>query len=230
VIRDFGSYQRLASHLRLLVVTDAASAAPRSVMEVVREALDGGCRAIQLRDKVGPARETLALARELRALTRSRDALLFINDRVDLALAVGADGVHLGPADLPLSCARHWAGRFLALGYSTDDPEEARQAVAQGADYLGCGAVFGTRTKDVGSEAIGVERLNRVAHAVPVPVLAIGGIDETNVDQVARTEAAGVAVVRAVMAAPDPREATRRLLERLGHPAPAGGSGPAPED
>lgn len=211
-----GERRRFVSRLRLVVVTDADQAAPRSVVAVVREALAGGCRAIQLRDKVGPARETLALARELRDLTRASDALLFINDRVDIALAVGADGVHLGPSDLPLACARHWAGPFLALGYSTDDPGEAGRAVSQGADYIGCGAVYGTATKDVGGEAIGVERLRAVATSVPVPVLGIGGISEHNVDGVARSGAAGAAVVSAVMASSDPRAAVARLLDRLG--------------
>lgn len=215
MLRGEGDRARFGRQLRLLVVTDAKLAAPRSVIEVAREALAGGCRAIQLRDKEGTAREVLAQAQVLRELTRASDALLFVNDRVDLALAAGADGVHLGPGDLPLACARHWAGPFLALGYSTDSPEEARQAVAEGADYIGCGAVFGTTTKDVGGEAIGLDRLGEVARAVPVPVLGIGGVTEENVDAVARSGAAGAAVARAVMAASDPRAAVARLLDRL---------------
>ena len=205
----------LERRLRLLVLTDADAAAPRNVVDVTRLALEGGCRAIQLRHKTGTPREVLELARTLRRLTQSFDALLFVNDRVDIALAVGADGVHLGPGDLPVSCARHWAGPFLALGFSADDPDGARQAVAEGADYIGCGAVFGTTTKDVGTEAIGIQALNRVARSVPVPVLAIGGVSEENVELVGGSEAAGAAVVRAVMGAPDPRDATRRLLTRL---------------
>lgn len=215
MLRDGQDPERLGPRLRLVVVTDAGLAAPRSVVEVVREALAGGCRAIQLRDKKATARETLGLGRVLRDLTRASDALFFVNDRVDLALALGADGVHLGPGDLPLTCARYWAGPYLALGYSTDDPELARQAVALGADYIGCGAVFGTTTKDVAGEAIGVDRLSAVAAAVPVPVLGIGGISEANVDAIAHSGAAGAAVVRAVMGASDPRAATARLLARL---------------
>lgn len=215
MLRSEEDRRRLEARLRLMVITDADQAAPRRVIDVVGEALAGGCRAIQLRDKKGSAREVLALARELRILTRASDALLFLNDRVDLALAAGADGVHLGPDDVPLACARHWAGPFLILGYSADDPEEAREAVTQGADYIGCGAVFGTTTKDVGGEAIGVERLGEVAQAVEVPVLGIGGITEENVDGVARSGAAGAAVVGAVMGAADPRAAVARLLHRL---------------
>ncbi|HSM02978.1 MAG TPA: thiamine phosphate synthase [Longimicrobiales bacterium] len=208
--------ERLDRRLRLLVLTDAGSAGPRGVVETTRLALEGGCRAIQLREKWASPLDVLELGRTLRRLTQAYDALLFVNDRVDVALAVGADGVHLGPGDLPVSCARHWAGPFLALGYSADDPEEARQAVAQGADYIGCGAVFGTTTKDVGGEAIGIQGLNRVARSVPVPVLAIGGVDEDNIDLVAGSEAAGAAVARAVMGAADPEGVTRRLVDRLG--------------
>ena len=208
--------ERLDRRLRLLVLTDAGSAGPRGVVETTRLALEGGCRAIQLREKRASPLDVLELARTLRRLTQAYDALLFVNDRVDVALAVGADGVHLGPGDLPVSCARHWAGPFLAIGYSADDPEEARQAVAQGADYIGCGAVFGTTTKDVGGQVIGIQGLNRVARSVPVPVLAIGGVDEDNIDLVAGSEAAGAAVARAVMGAAEPEGVTRRLVDRLG--------------
>lgn len=202
----------LAERLRLLVLTDRRLAAPRDVMTVVEAALRAGCRAVQLRDKGASARELLQFARALRTLARKHGALLFVNDRVDVALAAGADGVHLGPSDLPVGAVRAWVGDRLLVGFSTDDPERARQAVAEGADYLGCGAVFGTRTKDVGDEAIGTGRLDQVARAVPVPVLGIGGITPGNVAEVAATAAAGAAVVGSVMSAPDPEVAVRSLL------------------
>jgi thiamine-phosphate pyrophosphorylase len=202
----------LAERLRLLVLTDRRLAAPRDVMTVVEAALRAGCRAVQLRDKGASARELLQSARALRTLARKHGALLFVNDRVDVALAAGADGVHLGPSDLPVGAVRAWVGDRLLVGFSTDDPERARQAVAEGADYLGCGAVFGTRTKDVGDEAIGTDRLDQVARAVPVPVLGIGGITPGNVAEVAATAAAGAAVVGSVMSAPDPEAAVRSLL------------------
>lgn len=197
--------------LRLIVITDVALAAPRSVRDVVAAALDAGAPAIQLRDKNAAASTLLEEARELLTLVRRYGALLFINDRIDVALAAGADGVHLGPDDLPVQAARRIAPRLL-IGFSTDDPDTARRAQQDGADYIGCGAVFGTRTKDVGEEAIGVDRLEAVAAAVSIPVVGIGGVTTENAGQIATSRAAGAAVVGAVMAAPDPAEAVRTLL------------------
>lgn len=197
--------------LRLIVVTDTALAAPRSVRDVVAAALDAGAPAIQLRDKNSDAATLLTEARELLTLVRRYGALLFINDRIDVALAAGADGVHLGPDDIPIQAARRIAPKLL-IGYSTDDPDQARRAQDDGADYIGCGAVFGTRTKDVGGEAIGIERLNEVADAVGIPVVGIGGIGLDNIEEVAGSRAAGAAVVGAVMRAADPGDVVRSLI------------------
>lgn len=203
----------LAARLRLLVLTDAKLAAPRTVEEVVSAALEAGAPAIQLRDKEASPRELLSQARRLRNMTRSAGALLFVNDRVDVALAAEADGVHLGPDDLPVSEARAAVPRGFLVGSSTDDPEGARSAQAQGADYIGCGAVFRTTTKDVGGEAIGLEGLEAVARAVTIPVVAIGGVAPEGARRIStHTAAAGVAVVGAVMASSDPAAATRALL------------------
>ncbi|MGH7444695.1 MAG: thiamine phosphate synthase, partial [Longimicrobiales bacterium] len=184
--------------LRLIVITDRTLAAPRSVHDVVEIALEAGASAIQLRDKTANAASTLEQARELLALVRRYGARLFINDRLDVALASDADGVHLGPDDLPVAAARRIAPNLL-IGYSTDDPALARTAEHDGADYIGCGAVFGTGTKDVGGEAIGIARLNAVANAVKIPVVAIGGIGLENVHSIAASRAGGAAVVGAVM-------------------------------
>ena len=200
-----------ALDLRLIVVTDRALAAPRPLDNVVRAALDGGAPAIQLRDKSADAATLLEQARALLPLVRRYGALLFINDRVDVALAAGADGVHLGPEDLPIAAARAIAPQLL-IGYSTDDPQLARAAERDGASYIGCGAVFGTRTKDVGGEAIGVGRLGEVVAAVNIPVVGIGGITRANVAAVAEAGAAGAAVVGAIMSADDPGAAARALL------------------
>lgn len=203
-----------ALDLRLIVITDQRIAAPRAVDDVVLAALEAGAPAIQLRDKHATARELYKRALRLKALTTRFGALLFVNDRLDVALAAGADGVHLGPDDIPIAAARRAAPRPFLIGFSTDDPAEAARAVAAGADYIGCGAVFGTSSKaDVASERIGPEGVAAVAGAVDVPVVAIGGITTENIHQLADTGAAGVAVIGAVMAAPDPAHATRLLLE-----------------
>jgi thiamine-phosphate pyrophosphorylase len=189
--------------LRLIVITDARLAQPRAVESVVRAALEAGAPAVQLRDKRATARDLFDQAVKLRDLTLAFGALLFINDRMDVALAARADGVHLGPDDMPVAAARRTAPSSLLIGCSTDDPEQARMAEAQGADYIGCGAVFGTTSKDVAEEQIGPEGLRRVVAATSLPVVGIGGVDVTNVTEIARTGAAGAAVIRAIMAASD---------------------------
>lgn len=208
--------------LRLIVITDHHVAAPRSVEDVVRVALEAGAPAVQLRHKGVDAQTLFQEATSLRRITRDFGALLFINDRLDVALACGADGVHLGPDDVPLAAARRVAAPPFLIGVSTDDPEAAARAAAAGADYIGCGAVFGTTSKpEVAGERIGVARLGEVARAVTVPVIGIGGVTPGNVAEVAAAGAAGAAVIGAVMAAEDVAAAVRALLApfRPGHPA-----------
>ena len=201
--------------LRLIVITDVALAAPRAVTDVVAAALRAGAPAVQLRMKDVPARELAEAARALRAQTRQTGALLFVNDRLDVALAAAADGVHLGPDDLPVAAARAAAPAGFLIGCSADSPEVAARAARDGADYIGCGAVFGTSSKDVGGERIGVARLDQVARSVDVPVVAIGGVTAANVGEVAATAASGVAVIGAVMGAADPEAAARALLAAM---------------
>ncbi|MGH7482193.1 MAG: thiamine phosphate synthase [Longimicrobiales bacterium] len=199
--------------LRLIVITDAALAAPRSVDDVVLAALAAGAPAIQLRDKRGHAAALLETAARLRILTRRHRALLFVNDRLDVALAADADGVHLGPTDLPVAAARRLAPSRFLIGFSTDDPELARAAADDGADYIGCGAVFGTSSKpEATGEQIGTVRLREVVEAVPVPVVGIGGVTPDNAAAVAATGAAGAAVIGAVMSAPDPASTVAEIL------------------
>lgn len=206
----------LVDALRLIVITDAEMVAARSdrrsVRDVVSETLEAGGRAIQLRMKGASAREMAAAARELLPLVHAHGGLLFVNDRADVASAVGADGVHIGPNDLPVTAVRKAFGPHLLVGCSTDDPVVARQAERDGTDYLGCGAVFGTTSKDVGDEAIGAGGLRAVVEAVDIPVVGIGGITPDRTRDVLDTGAAGVAVIGAVMTAGDPGSAVRRLL------------------
>lgn len=199
--------------LRIIVVTDPDLARPRAVADVVARALEAGAPAIQLRDKRATAAELFEQASVLRPMTRARGALLFVNDRLDVALAAGADGVHLGPDDLPVAAARRIAPAAFLIGYSTDDPHAAVAAERDGASYIGCGAVFGTTSKaEAAGERIGLARLDDVARAVSIPVVGIGGITPDNVAAVSATRAAGAAVLSAIMAAADPAAVTRSLL------------------
>lgn len=202
----------LGSALRLLVITDRGLAGARSVPEVVAAALRAGARAVQLRNKGESARQLVGVGTELRRLTRAAGALLFVNDRLDVALALDADGVHLGPDDLPVAAVRAVAPTGFLIGRSADDPEVARRAVAEGANYIGCGTVYPTSTKPDAGDVIGVQGLRRVVEAVAAPVVAIGGITIERAEEVARAGACGVAVVGAVMSAPDPAAAARGLL------------------
>jgi thiamine-phosphate pyrophosphorylase len=202
--------------VRLIVVTGGEQASPRDLLSVVELALRGGAPSVQLRDKHRSVRELRPIALRLRELTHQYQALLFINDRVDLALSVHADGVHLGPRDLPVAAVRKAVPEHLYIGFSADDPDVARSAVAEGADYIGCGTVWPTRSKEDAGTAVGLDGLRRVAEAVSAPVVAIGGITIERAGSLPATGASGAAVVSAVMSAPDPGAAVRRLLEQLG--------------
>ena len=197
--------------LRLIVITDQALAAPRSIYQIVEEVLIAGAPAIQLRDKQSNARGLREQCMRLLDLTQRHNATLFVNDRVDVALSAGADGVHVGPSDIPVAAVRRIAPQLL-IGYSTDQPEIARQNSHDGATYIGCGAVFGTASKNVGDERIGIEGLRRVIAAVEVPVVAIGGITPDNVHEVAAAGAKGAAVIAAVMRADRPAKVVEALL------------------
>ena len=202
----------LAERLRVIVITDRVLARPREISDVIAAALGAGAPAVQLREKTLPPRDALPHARRLRAATRAANALFFVNDRLDLALAVGADGVHLGPDDLPVAAARRIAPPGFLIGYSADTPATAQAAIAAGADYIGCGSVFPTSTKKHAGAPTGPHGLGAVVGAVAAPIIAIGGITPARARGVFRTGAAGCAVVSAVMAAPDPARAVHELL------------------
>lgn len=196
-----------------MVITDRELAGDRGWLAVSEAALAAGATAIQLRDKQATSRELLEMALALRPLVERHAALFLVNDRFDIALAAGAHGVHLGDDDTPVAEVRRVVPGDFLIGRSADTEETARAAEAQGADYLGVGSLFGTRTKkEVIGEVIGTEQLARVARAVSIPVVGIGGVSAANAAEVAAAGAAGLAVVSAVMAAPDPGAATRSLL------------------
>jgi thiamine-phosphate pyrophosphorylase len=199
--------------LRLIVITDRALAAPRSVTDIVRECLEAGAPAVQLRDKHASATELLEQAFTLRELTMRHHALFLVNDRLDVALTAGADGVHLGPDDIPVPAARAAVPPAFLVGCSTDDPALARAQERNAASYVGCGAVFGTTSKaEVADEQIGPEGLRAVVKAVRIPVIGIGGVTPENVHLVAQAGAAGCAVIGAIMKSPTPGKTAAALL------------------
>lgn len=207
------SPEELRERLRLMVVTHPSPASGLPVPEVVGRALEGGATAIELRHEGARGGTLLGEARELLPVVRSHGALFIVNDRLDVALAAGADGVHVGPRDPPVAAVRSAVPESFIVGYSTDDPGEARTAARAGADYLGIGSVYGTRSKEgLAEERIGPDRVGEVLEAAGLPGVGIGGITAENAAPVFRT-GAGVAVLSAVMHAERPEEAVRALLE-----------------
>ncbi len=199
---------------RLYFVTDRQQTAGRSLLDVVRAALDGGVRAVQLREKDLEGGELYQLAVQLRELTLRYQARLLINDRVDVALAVEADGVHLGQTSFPVPVARQLLGPGKLIGVSTHNPEEIAAAVE--ADFLVFGPVYATPSKAKYGEPQGLIRLRQALTQSPLPLLAIGGITVERVPEVLRTGAHGIAVISALSAAPDPAQAANALLLQLG--------------
>ena len=200
--------------LTLYLVTDRRWLGRRSLEEDVEEALLGGVTLIQIREKEISSRAYLDLARKVKAVTDRYGVPLIVNDRIDIAMAVDAGGVHVGPDDLPVSFARRLLEPDKIVGASASSLEEALAFQAQGADYLGVGAVFPTATKKI-TEKVDLETLARIKAAVRIPVAAIGGIDAGNAPAVMKTGVDGVAVVSAILNRPDIREATRNLLSKL---------------
>lgn len=198
----------------LYAILDRSVARGRDLPGLLDAVLAGGCRLVQLREKTMPLGDLLPLARSLARRCREVGALLIVNDRADLALAAGADGLHVGQDDLPARQARGLLRSGMILGVSTHDPEQARRAVADGADYVAVGSIFPTTTK-AGFQLVGPELIRRVRPEVPVPLVGIGGITVENAPSVLGAGADAVAVISAICAAPDPEAATRALLARI---------------
>ena len=196
--------------LRLYAVTDRAWTGPLTLYQQVEAALQGGVTCVQLREKHLDRDAFLAEARQLCALCRRYGVPFIVNDDLDIALACGADGVHVGQDDMPAAEVRRRAGRRLIVGVSAHTPEEARLAEAAGADYLGAGAVFGSATKTDAS-LLTPAGLQAVCAAVHIPVVAIGGVNARNILQLQGSGAAGAAVVSGIFGAPDITAACRAL-------------------
>ena len=201
---------------RLCMVTDPELSPNRPHEDVVREAIAGGSDVVQFRDKHAPDRDFYDTALRLRSLCSAAGVPLVINDRAHIALAVHADGLHVGQTDLPADVARRLIGPNLILGVSVETVQQAEKAIGDGADYLGAGPVFDARaTKPDASDAIGLEGLQRICRASTVPVLAIGGINTENISRILLAGATGAAVVSAIVSSPDIHATTESLRKAL---------------
>lgn len=204
----------LAEHLRLYLVVGTQDA-PHGLLESIEAALAGGVTAVQLREKSGADRQILETAERVRELCVDHGAAFYLNDRLDLALAGGADGIHLGVDDLPIPAARRIAGADFIIGFSPDSDLGARSARLEGGSYLGVGPVFGTRSKADAGAAIGLNVLKRRIEMSGLPVIGIGGIDAENAASVIAAGASGIAVMSAILSARYPEEAARALREAV---------------
>lgn len=196
----------------IYLVTDDGCLQGRALIDCVREALEGGVTLVQYRAKTASSAEMYAEALQLKALCDSFKVPLIINDRLDIAMAVGAAGVHLGQDDLPCVAARKLLGEDYIIGVSAHNPAEAKAALQSGADYLGCGAVFGTATKaDV--KKLGTEGLVAICREKGLPVVGIGGVTADNYREVRAAGADGAAIVSGILAQPDISATVRAIAK-----------------
>lgn len=195
----------------LYVVTSQAMSRGRPTIEIVRQALSGGARLIQLREKDLPLPDLIRLAHKIRAMTKRAGALLIINDRLDVALAVKADGVHLGQDDLPVAEARKIAPDLI-IGASSHNPKEALATQKAGASYVNIGPIFPTKTKKWTKGFLGIRKMKAISARLNIPFTVMGGIKAEHVPDLIKAGARTIAVVTAITAAPDPRQATKELL------------------
>ncbi len=201
---------------RFHLLTDTCLQTRFSHLELAQLAIAGGADTIQLREKTGETREMIRVADEVRAFCKRAGVTFIVNDRVDVAIASRADGVHLGQNDFPIPLARTLLGEEAVIGGSAGNMEEARKCLLEGADYIGFGPVYPTASKEDAGPASGLDLLKRVVEEIPLPIVAIGGITRENAPQVIRTGAHGIAVISAVCCQRDPEEAARclgRILE-----------------
>ncbi len=199
----------------LYLVTDRNQTGGRDLLWVLERALEGGVRAVQLREKDLGGRELFVLAEKTKRLCERYQANLFVNDRVDVALGVDAEGVHLGGDSMPVRAARELLGAEKLIGVSTHSINEAREAEQEKADFIFFGPVYFTPSKAAYGEPQGLGRLKEVVEKISLPVYAIGGVKAGNIAEVKETGVRGIALISAVLSASDPRAATQRILETL---------------
>ncbi|MBQ2614691.1 MAG: thiamine phosphate synthase [Clostridia bacterium] len=198
----------------LYLVTDSSLMEETDFLQRVEAALEGGVTLLQLREKQRTTREYLTLAQKVHALARRYGVPLLIDDRVDIALAMDADGVHLGQTDLPIAMARKLLGKDKLIGATAKTVAQAQEAYEQGADYLGVGAIYPTTTK-VQTTLTSIQTLKEICRELPIPVNAIGGLNKENMEVLRGCGIAGICVVSAIMKAEDPKREAELLRERI---------------
>lgn len=201
--------------LEIYVITDSRLSMGRSPIEVVHQAIAGGAGLIQLREKNGTDRELVVIGQAVREITKAAGAFLLVNDRVDIAQVIGADGVHLGQDDIPVALARKIVGPKKIIGVSVETGAEARAAEEAGADYVATGPIFPTTTKPDAGAPYGTGLIGRIKSATSLPVVAIGGINAGNLAYVVRAGADGAAMIGAVVGQPDIAGAVRELRQKF---------------
>ena len=200
---------------KLHILTDTVLQSRFSHMEITRLAIAGGADTIQYRQKSGSTREMIEIARNMKRLCSEAGVTFIVNDRLDVAIAAEADGVHLGQDDFPIPMARELLGKGRIIGGSAATLDEARKCLSEGADYVGFGPVYPTSSKDDAGPVSGIDILKQVVEIIPLPIIAIGGVSAENIPDVMRAGARGIAVISAVCCQDDPEEATRALYQAL---------------
>lgn len=200
---------------KLHILTDTVLQSRFSHMEITRLAIAGGADTIQYRQKSGSTREMIEIARNMKQLCSEAGVTFIVNDRLDVAIAAEADGVHLGQDDFPIPMARELLGEGRIIGGSAATLDEALKCLSEGADYVGFGPVYPTSSKDDAGPVSGIDILKQVVEIIPLPIIAIGGVGAENIPDVMRAGAHGIAVISAVCCQDDPEEATRSLYQAL---------------
>ena len=200
---------------KLHILTDTVLQSRFSHMEITRLAIAGGADTIQYRQKSGSTREMIEIARNMKRLCSEAGVTFIVNDRLDVAIAAEADGVHLGQDDFPIPMARELLGEGRIIGGSAATLDEARKCLSEGADYVGFGPVYPTSSKDDAGPVSGIDILKQVVEIIPLPIIAIGGVGAENIPDVMRAGARGIAVISAVCCQDDPEDATRSLYQAL---------------
>jgi thiamine-phosphate pyrophosphorylase len=195
----------------LYLVTDRGLSRGRTTIQIVEAALRGGVTCVQLREKACSTREFITQALSIKDHLKGHNVPLIINDRVDIALAVNADGVHLGQSDMPIETAKAILKDSMIIGISAESLKNAVQAEKDGADYIGVGSIYATSTKTDTASPLGLEGLREIRRSVKIPLVGIGGLNRENAGEVINNGADGVAVVSAIVAADDPEKAAREL-------------------